>query len=679
MLRVRGHRLLICLAMFGCAPTASPPGAAGVASAALGSDGYISHQGRLLLGFVAPDVRRFVFPVSLGRVRVTSDGELVGDAAGGTALKGLKVVSIAGSSRWTLRIAAVTRPASAGERWRYTLEQWDAASGTWEAACADPPQLDGSTIGGKVPALAMSGWWRADGMYIDDPTAVSFACVSGVAGKCVGWGYAPSDVPPATTEHGVPSSASGADLLLSCTRMARADYCSVGVPNTFDGTPIHVHDVFGGGPSAGADPVPGFAFEATWPARAGTPNGAPSAPAALCLSKLRWSTLPLSGDCPLALPDPRVEVKARFCEDYKPEELERLGALVMDDSSYLDAGLYTWSDSARASELTTTALVPGRVGTAPTWRGAPIAGLPLPPAGTPMRLEGTVFAPGLTLPGLTEGLVRLASFRCGDDYVTTAVDLSSACVRLGDEGLVYPPNTPARSKLRRWWSPARARSLTTTASPVELVDDGWQLVDVEGGVVRAELAVNVRWDRLAGASYSLDVQTRAGEWIAPCVGAARIGAAVATKIDGSCPDAYGRVIHSGDIAAFRLEWTTSAGAHGSAVVPYDGVETEVYLSLPSGTPTALALSWPDQGRRVSYAVDVLAAGSWRRCAGRHYVANDDELLLHDRCPEDGAALALATVSAVRVCATPDGATPVCATAPWDHRAASLRLPLPDAP
>ena len=61
------------------------------------------------------------------------------------------------------------------------------------------------------------------------------------------------------TVNGNPTTANGADMLQGCTRMARADYCSAGMPNTIDGTPIHIDDVFSARPA-----VDGFAFEAAW-------------------------------------------------------------------------------------------------------------------------------------------------------------------------------------------------------------------------------------------------------------------------------------------------------------------------------------------------------------------------------------------------------------------------------
>ena len=91
------------------------------------------------------------------------------------------------------------------------------------------------------------GRWEESGAHVDDPTVVTYACMSGVIAKCASWGYAPWSA--------------GTDAHQACTRLARADYCGDGTPWTLDGTTIVVYDTLGI-----ENPVayPGYGFEAAW-------------------------------------------------------------------------------------------------------------------------------------------------------------------------------------------------------------------------------------------------------------------------------------------------------------------------------------------------------------------------------------------------------------------------------
>ena len=148
-------------------------------------------------------------------------------------------------------------------------------------------------------AVPMVGTFDKTGMRLTSATSFTFACNGGTAVKCSNWGYKPWVDP---------------DRHLACTRMARADYCGDGASHTFEGTPVDVYD-----PAGILYPVTSAAyFEAAW-----TTKGA------LCLSKLRWQTLPPDGYCGAVLPDPR-NGSGRFCDDISSDEMVRLGALSED-------------------------------------------------------------------------------------------------------------------------------------------------------------------------------------------------------------------------------------------------------------------------------------------------------------------------------------------------------------
>lgn len=263
---------------------------------------------------------------------------------------------------------------------------------TWES-----PNGSGDLCPDKMPALALPGYWRGN-VFIssDNPTAVfSFVCVpnkvtksdgsiryekGGVAAKCVDWGYPPWLNKDPLPGNGVYPAATLSEALryhVSCVGMASADYCGEARPNTVDGTPLVLFNTqnvengkdslgnptsyVAGGPfgSGGA-----FLFEAAWATVSvrdvtGMPTGL--RPKALCLTKRRWSTLPLNGTCTLDttfVQDPRIAWTQpnppRFCDDIPKADLLTQGALMFSYSTYIDAGLYRFVNPATGAYLTTS-------------------------------------------------------------------------------------------------------------------------------------------------------------------------------------------------------------------------------------------------------------------------------------------------------------------------------------
>jgi hypothetical protein len=216
---------------------------------------------------------------ALDNLRVEK-GELVADRAGvtlhGAQLVGAHLHARAASADEPpvvvdveYRIAAVQTedaaydPTRTGNTYLYTLEQFDADTATWQAACE--PDTDGRRV-----AIAMTGTWNAHGDRVESSTLFTFGCTTGVIAKCYRWGYRPW-----VTGYG--------DLVSmhwACTRMARADYCGNGVPHTRDGTWINVWDKLPApGPiqKHGLLPPIGMLFEAGW-----------NTGGAVCLSRVRW-------------------------------------------------------------------------------------------------------------------------------------------------------------------------------------------------------------------------------------------------------------------------------------------------------------------------------------------------------------------------------------------------------
>lgn len=292
-------------------------------------------------------------------VRTQDGGALAGPELAGAVLLGttsFRTKTGRGQSAVQVRIEAVLPHASlygsapgrgpacgaaaAGEyEYQASISLSPAESGAparWEPLCSGGAiytTCPGDALAAQQRAMPFQGDWTADG-YKAAMTRVSFACLDGVIAKCTDWGYKPWV---------------DAALHEVCTRMGRANYLGFQKPRTLDGTPIEIFD----GQSTAVVGSRGYRFEAGW--RVAGPMEA----AVVCLSKMRWSTLPIGGYDPAILPDPRTRRPGgRFCPDTLtgPADLAALkamGAVLFNNSSLIDAGLYRWLGPGGESYTTT--------------------------------------------------------------------------------------------------------------------------------------------------------------------------------------------------------------------------------------------------------------------------------------------------------------------------------------
>ncbi len=220
------------------------------------------------------------------------------------------------------------------------------------------------------------------------PTAFSWACTAflpsgirdpalvgdGVLAKAIDWGFRTEQQLHSMT--GTPSAPiPGLDLTAAATRMGRADYCHDGVAHTLEGTEIAYLDLVDGndvpnatGPvensptaqvvAGVAIPVPTDAhyLEAVWtrPSPSALSGGNLDSARPLCLSKLRWQSLPLGTRCGTTLSDPRVDADARFCEEWTYEALASAGGVIANASKRNDAGLWRWRHDSNGDHYSTT-------------------------------------------------------------------------------------------------------------------------------------------------------------------------------------------------------------------------------------------------------------------------------------------------------------------------------------
>lgn len=212
---------------------------------------------------------------------------------------------------------------------RQALGPGGMASGTWTDYC------DG------VGALPLQGWYDGRRIHHLD-TSITFACdKEGVADKCDDWGYPAGNAGPAPAMQPTPWN-----LHQTCTNMAGATYCMDGKSHTRELTPIEFGDITATPFSMPVYPLPAplpgdldaFAFEAGW-----TPKGP------VCLSKLRWRSLPPDPCDPAVLPDPRTEQGrgrgGQFCDDIGYAGV-RAASLMINGSLTMDAPEYVWQSGS---------------------------------------------------------------------------------------------------------------------------------------------------------------------------------------------------------------------------------------------------------------------------------------------------------------------------------------------
>jgi len=289
MTRFQISWITLGLALYGCAAT-DPPATDTAAQPGMTSQG-VTLQGMILQGSALEGMTMLGYRVdgatlsgtTLRNVHVER-GELVA-ARGGTTLRGTGLVGAHLFAQ--VRNLAATPPASAlveyritaiapetsqndptqtGNTFLYTLEQWVADNASWQPGC--PADSDGRRV-----AIPLTATWDEHGDQSVSSQLFTFGCTTGVIAKCYRWGYRPW-----ITGYG--------DLVpmhQTCTRLARADYCGVGVPHTRTGTTINVWDdlpapgpIQAHGGILGLPPL-GMLFEAGW-----------NTEGAVCLSHSRW-------------------------------------------------------------------------------------------------------------------------------------------------------------------------------------------------------------------------------------------------------------------------------------------------------------------------------------------------------------------------------------------------------
>jgi len=191
----------------------------------------------------------------------------------------------------------------------------------------------------------------------------------------------------------------------------------------------------------------------------------------------------------------------------------------------------------------------------------------------------------------------------------------------------------------------------------------------------------VRWNKLTGYSYSLDVVLRNGTVIGPCLAVGILGQSNKTVFDGVCRSAGDRVVTKGEIAAFRLFYSNN-GVWGPFVEKaYDGISDDVALDLPGGFTPFVDLNWSEEETAAQYSIDVQRrdTGAWiGPCIGVTAVNKSLSWTYQGRCDTAGINVPYSNIQAFRICSAVNGnwAQARCGATPYDGRSMHSQIVIP---
>ncbi len=202
----------------------------------------------------------------------------------------------------------------------------------------------------------------------------------------------------------------------------------------------------------------------------------------------------------------------------------------------------------------------------------------------------------------------------------------------------------------------------------------------DDGSILALTYVDVRWSRIPGAQYSLDVVARDGTVIGPCIAVGRIGAATSARYGGICPDGGDARMEKADVAAIRIYHSTDGTWTEYAEAAYDGGDDRLFVPLEGGTTDAIELHWNERATAAEYSLDVQRSdGTWiAPCVGVSTLQRSISYVYDGACTTAPDVALPADLMALRVCSAENGdwAAAVCGTVPYDGMAAFVDVAIP---
>jgi GH43 family beta-xylosidase len=201
------------------------------------------------------------------------------------------------------------------------------------------------------------------------------------------------------------------------------------------------------------------------------------------------------------------------------------------------------------------------------------------------------------------------------------------------------------------------------------------------GTLHSLNQVNVRWTKLTGYNYSLDLVLRDGSVIGPCIYAGTLGSANKLVFDGVCTSAGNRIVNKGDIAAFRIFYSNTSTWGPFVEKAYDGVADDVFLDIPGGYTPFVDLAWTEEETGAQYSIDIQRrdTGAWiGPCIGVNSVNRSLAWTYSGRCDTPGINVAINNISNFRICSAVNGdwAHARCGATAYDGKSMHVPIVIP---
>lgn len=200
------------------------------------------------------------------------------------------------------------------------------------------------------------------------------------------------------------------------------------------------------------------------------------------------------------------------------------------------------------------------------------------------------------------------------------------------------------------------------------------------GSIHTLNTIDIRWNELPSFVYSLDVITKNGAWLGPCIATSRIGSSLGTTYMGICPDKDDQLVDKGDVAAFRLYYTNSGTFSMYVETPYDGVSDQLAIYLPGGVTRQIVVRWNERMTYAKYSLDVARSdGSWiAPCVGSDFIFNGIEYVFDGNCRSPSIFINPQDISSIRVCSAinDDWSKAVCSSIPYDGKTIHVSVYIP---
>lgn len=200
------------------------------------------------------------------------------------------------------------------------------------------------------------------------------------------------------------------------------------------------------------------------------------------------------------------------------------------------------------------------------------------------------------------------------------------------------------------------------------------------GSIHTLNTVDLRWTQLSGYQYSLDIVKKDGSTIGPCIAVGRIGASLGTTYTGICPDGRDQLVDKGDIAAFRLFYSSNNIWGTFVEKAYDGVSDELSFFLPGGVTKQIVLSWNERMTNAEYSLDVRRKdGTWiAPCVADVIIGRQIRYVFDGNCPSSKTSILPSDVSGLRICSAlnDDWARATCGDINYDGKAIHVAITIP---